>query len=506
MPPRYERVTPSVYDEREADWRNGAVVYQVIVDRFAPSEHLDAKRHLYPAPKTLHAWDESPTGGTELKELGVWSHELAFWGGDLDSLASRVGYVHDLGVDVLYLNPIHAAYTNHKYDAQDYSAVSPEYGTREDVKHLALTTEAMGMKLVLDGVFNHMGRTSPEFIDAREHEDSPYRDWFVFDDSAPHGFRAWYNVKNLPEMNLENPEVRAHIWGSEDSVVRSYLRDGVDGWRLDVAFDIGPEYLQELTDAAHAEEPGSLVVGEIWNYPERWFPSIDGIMNFHARQIVFDVVDGRITGEHAGRLLERMCEDCDYEHLLKSWIVLDNHDTPRAATLIPDEQQRRMAQALQFTLPGCPNLYYGSELGMTGGADPENRGPMRWDLVTDDNEVLAWTKRLLELRGECRALRVGDFRLCDSETLLAFLRRTDRIEDLVVVVANATGEEVSETVGLREGWVMNHQTFRCALTGIEAKNEPGLLRVTVPARTVLVLRPELGPRDTGAYSSYKRVP
>ncbi|GAB4547366.1 MAG: cyclomaltodextrinase [Phycisphaerales bacterium] len=494
-----------IYEAREADWRNGAIVYQVIVDRFAPPLDLDSKRHLYPAPKTLHAWDEQPVGGVEIPELGLWSHELAFWGGDLESLATKVGYIHDLGVDVLYLNPIHAAYTNHKYDAQDYNDVSPEYGDREDVRELARTTEAMGMKLVLDGVFNHMGRTSPRFIEARDNPESEFRDWYVFTDESEFGYRGWYNVKNLPEMNLENPDVRAHIWGDQDSVVRSYLRDGVDGWRLDVAFDIGPKWLTELTEAAHDEKPGSLVVGEIWNYPEEWFPAIDGIMNFHARQIIFDVIDGRISGAHAGRLLERMCADCDYEHLLKSWIMLDNHDTPRLATYIPDASKRRMAQALQFTIPGAPNLYYGSELGMTGGHDPEQRGLMAWHLVTDENEELAWTKTLLDLRNASRALKVGDFRLLDTERLLAFSRRTDRVDELVVVVCNPTANAMEEVVPLRESKVMNHQRFVCALTGVEAKNEPGLLRVTCPARTVLVLRPEIGERGEHPYSSYKRV-
>ena len=277
---RFDIELQGVFESREKDWRNGAVVYQVLVDRFAPSTDLQAKRHLYPAPKTLHAWDETPSKGRYLEPHKLWSHELAFWGGDLASTTARLPHVQELGADVLYLNPICLATTNHKYDALDYLQVSPEYGTREDVKRLAAELHARGMKLVLDGVFNHMGRNSPLFQQAQADVHSPYRDWFVLGEQFAGGARAWWRAQNLPELNLENPRVREHIFGGHDSVVRSYLRDGVDGWRLDVAFDIGFVYLDQLTRAAHAEKPGSLVVGEIGNYPKEWYPSVDAVMQF----------------------------------------------------------------------------------------------------------------------------------------------------------------------------------------------------------------------------------
>ena len=126
----------SVYTLREKDWRNGSIVYQVIVDRFAESENISLKNHLYSYPRQLRSWSETPCLGEFLTEYNVWSHELDFWGGDLNSLRSRLGYLAQLGIDVLYLNPIHAAFTNHKYDAADYMAISPEYGTQADLQNL----------------------------------------------------------------------------------------------------------------------------------------------------------------------------------------------------------------------------------------------------------------------------------------------------------------------------------------------------------------------------------
>ncbi|MFN5724005.1 MAG: alpha-amylase family glycosyl hydrolase, partial [Betaproteobacteria bacterium] len=257
---RYDTDLEGRFEAREDDWRNGAVTYQVLVDRYAPAANLGAKQHLYPAPKRLREWSELPRQGHYLEEARVWSHEVDFWGGDLPSLRARLQHIIDLGADVLYLNPICHAYTNHKYDALDYAEVSPEYGTRQDVKALAEDLHRHGMKLVLDGVFNHMGRNAPRFQEAKANPASPWRNWFIFGEGMPGGARSWMQAENLPELNMEHPAVQAWLWGDRDSVVRGYLRDGVDGWRLDVAHDIGMDLLHALTQAAHEEKPGSLVV------------------------------------------------------------------------------------------------------------------------------------------------------------------------------------------------------------------------------------------------------
>ena len=500
-----DRAVAGVFEERERDWRNGAVVYQVLVDRFAPSANLEAKRALYPAPKVLRRWDELPARGTYLPDVKVWSHEIDFWGGDLRSVRGKLDYIDALGTDVLYLNPIHLAWTNHKYDALDYKQISPEFGSRQDLDALVHEAHALGMKVVLDGVFNHMGRNAAIFRQAAADPAGPYRDWFVWGPQYPGGVRIWRDAANLPELNLENPAVRDYVYAAPDSVVQSYLAQGIDGWRLDVAYDIGFATLAELTRAAHARKPGSLVVGEVANYPREWFPSVDGVMDFTIRQILIGLARGEISPALASRMIDRIVRESGTEPMLKSWLMLDSHDTERIGTVLPDAAQRRLAQVLQFTLPGSPNVYYGSELGMTGGGDPEMRAPMRWDLARDGNEALAWSKRLIALHQQHRALKVGDFRLLESDRLLAFERYTDRIADAVIVLANPGPDTVSETVLVPDSKLMNDVSLVDILdpAGATVPISSALLRVSLPPRTIRVLAPDIAAK--AGYSPYKRV-
>ncbi|HEX8220666.1 MAG TPA: glycoside hydrolase family 13 protein [Chloroflexia bacterium] len=495
------------FSERERDWRNGAIVYQVLVDRFSPSSQLDAKRGLYPAPKVLRNWSEVPQSGAYLPDAKLSSHELDFWGGDLQSLSSRLDYVQELGADVLYLNPIHLAYTNHKYDALDFREISPEFGNREDFLHLAANVHARGMKLVLDGVFNHMGRNAPIFQDAISNPTSIWRDWFAIGPQYDGGARVWTGYQNLPELNLENPAVRGYLYEDPDSVVRTYLRDGADGWRLDTAFELGYGYLRDLTRAAHEEKAGSLIVGEIVNYPDKWLQAIDAVMNFSLRHIVLDLASGALAPTVAGRRIERLVNDAGIEPILKSWVLIDNHDLPRIATQLPRVAQRRLAQVLQFTLPGAPNIYYGSEIGMIGGADPENRGPMRWDMVNADNAELVWIKSLIELRKQNRALRIGNFRLVDADRLFAFERYTDRALETAVVLLNPSDEAITERIMLANADLMDDTPMFNLLGPADAPPvstvNAAFMTVEVPPVTAFVLVPR--ERSLGGYSRYKRV-
>ena len=494
----------SIYTLREKDWRNGAIVYQVIVDRFAPSNDLDNKKDLYQYPKQLKLWKDLPKPGKFVNDAKYWSHELEYWGGDIKSLMSKLSYLKSLGIDVLYLNPIFESVSNHKYDASDYLKISEEYGTFEDLTKLTEDLHKISIKVMLDGVFNHVGISNPLFQEALKDKKSSYRKWFDFNEKYEDGVRLWADAKSLPELNLENDEVKDYIYRSSDSVLKTYLKAGIDGWRLDVAFDIGYDILKDLTEHAHDQKEGSMIVGEIWNYPERWLKSIDGVMNFTLREIIYRTVRQEITTQQTLSMLTHMIDDAGIEPMLKSWNVLDNHDVKRLKTELKDQKDQRIAQLMQFTLPGAPNLYYGTELGMDGENDPENRAPMRWDLLLHDNEDYLWTKKLIELHQTYRAFKIGDFKALVTNKLIGYQRYTDLVEDTMIVVINPTEQIIQESMLLRDSNIMNYSGFDMILGKTKVLQcLAGFLKVELEPKSFVIIKPKTKPEKS--YTPYKRV-
>ena len=491
----------SVYEQRRKDSTLGQVVYELWVDRFVPPLHPESLANKYPAPKAFHKWSEVAMPGHYDKKAQYWSHELEFWGGTLQRIPEMLPYIKGLGVDTIYLRPVFDAYSSHKYDTTDYYRVAPEFGTNKDLVNLFNSSHRNGLKVVLDGVFNHVGMRFPRFVQAKK--GNQFRDWFSFEPKYPNGYLSFAGVPSLPSLNLDNPIVRQYLWNGKDSVVRHWLDQGADGWRLDVAYELGPKYLQELTRAAHSEKKGSIVVGEIRGYPSDWFPAVDGVFNFYALTLAKQMVAGEIKGQQVGQMYADMVADSPYENVLKSWLVADNGDTIRLASMVPDFKDRSLVEALQFSLPGSPMIYYGSELGMTGTSDIEARSPMRWDLANQNNRDLPWVRSLSLLRKKKASLRIGDLKLLRTNELLAFTRSTDRLREAVIVVMNPTDHAVTESFGTRIGRAMTYATYVDAFTGQMAIAIDGIMKVSMSPKSVRFFSVAV---PTGSpYDPYRRI-
>ncbi len=492
-----------LFSKREQDWRNGGIVYQIFVDRFVPSANLKSKTHLYQAPRSLQSWQTLPQRGFKDTKTRYWTHELAFWGGDLQSAMTKIDYLMKLGVNIVYLNPIFEAYSNHKYDTYNYETVSPEYGTLEDLKKLIHNLKEKGMRLVLDGVFNHMAIESPRFVEANK-PNSPYRDWFVFGKEYPTGFRLWHNAPSLPELNLPNPKVREYLFSGPNSIVKRYIKMGIDGWRLDTAIELGYNYLTELTEAAHEANPQSLVVGELNNYPQGWSPAMDGTMLLPLRDLIIQTIRGQIQPSVFAANVQHMITETGIETILKSWILLENHDLGRIATDLKDWPQYQLAKTLQFTLPGTINLYMGEEIGTLGGDDPLNRATMNWQVVEKGNEYLTLHQHLIRIRQQERALRIGDIKFLHSTNLITYIRTTDQVEETVVVVVNPHDKPIKETILVTDPMLKSHNHFIDLLSGKEILTSYGvLLPIEIPGKTSWILKPNLKPIH--GYTPYKNI-
>lgn len=490
--------------DRLKDWRFGAVVYQVMVDRFAPSQTLDEKKSLYAYPRQLVSFDTLPKATPFDPKTGYHTHELLFWGGDLKSLEDNLDYIKSLDVDVLYLNPIPKAVSNHKYDASDYLEISEEYGTKEDLKHLIDTVHKNNMKIMLDGVFNHMGKDAPMYIDAKKNPKSPYRNFFDFNASYPEGVRLWMNVKSLPELNLEEPKVLEYLYQSKNSVIQQYLTMGIDGWRLDVAFDIGYHYLKDITTYTKTVNPQAMIIGEVHNYPKDWAHAMDGVMNFTFRSLVIKLILGETTPYMISNMIKKVIEDTGIEPILRSWMMIDNHDMPRLTHVFNTFETQRLALVLLFSLPGSPNLYYGTELGMEGSGDPENRAPMAWHLNQYNNPYKQLVQELIQLRHRYPALKVGDYQSVLARELFVFIRKGDHISEDIYVCVNVSNTTTKDILLIEDSDLMNYAAFEVLSGEISHIHvTAGVMEVTMNPLSYAILRVKT--EAINGYTPYKRI-
>ena len=499
------------YENVKNDWRQGRLVYQVFVDRFAKARNSkqisgqEESPSLYCVPRTSKQWNQSPKRGEFLSQFGVWSHELEFWGGNLRGVTEKLDYLKNLGVEIIYLTPIFEAVTNHRYDTCNYFKIDPLLGNHEDLKTLCNEARARGLRIILDGVFNHIGSRSDWFQSAKNDGNSPYKNFFEFSTNFKNGYRAWKGVANLPELCLENSETQKAIFQNKNSVIKHYLDQGIDGWRLDVAHDIGPTLLQKITTSAHRTARYSLIIGETWNYPLKWtgaekVPAMDAVINFFFRGLILSLCKQELSANQFIKAVGETINECGIDAIRRSWLVLDNHDTPRLPNVLQNQKVRQLARVLQFTLPGCPQLYYGDEVDMAGADDPENRAPMPWDELENNKDH--FLHRLIQLYRASPALRWGDCKFFIGEQLLVFGRGSENFEQMRIVVINPSSKQREETIVIPDYRISHHGWTEDTFTSKRYQFETASMHLSLEPYEFLVLKPLL---SEGEYFPYRRL-
>ncbi|MBO8160228.1 MAG: alpha-glucosidase C-terminal domain-containing protein [Thermosipho sp. (in: Bacteria)] len=466
-------------------WVYDTVIYEIFPDRFfvGMGKSVEDKRELY------------EKRGGEIKKWGIIprrsennDHVKVFYGGDLWGIAEKIDYLKDLGVNAIYLTPIFLASSNHKYDTIDYFKVDPQFGGMPALKKLIKTAHKYGIKIILDGVFNHVGRDHVLFKKALKGE-KRYRNMFVFYENH---YRGWWGTSSLPELHLEEVEVKEYI----TKIVRKYLEIGIDGWRLDCGQDLGPEMNRFINAKVKEFSSEKYLVSELWTYPSGW-DMVDGIMNYHFATTVIDYLLGKNL--NAGYYLEKVFNETS--NIFGCWNMLDSHDTERLATVLKDKFLRKAAILLQFTYPGVPVVYYGTEIGLEGGSDPECRKTMEWDESKWDKDLRDFYKRLISLKKSEPALRYGTFKLLSNEPLI-FTRETPMVLDQIVVYVNKD-EEREVSVTIPNNRLLSGTKFVDLLSNYETHIIGGTLRLKLPAKSFGILKVEN--RVVKGYDQYKRI-
>jgi glycosidase len=507
-------------------WVRDAVFYQIFPDRFALSARV-------PKPGPLEPWDAPPT-------------VHGFKGGDLLGVVEHLDHLERLGINAIYFNPVFASASNHRYHTYDYIQVDPLLGGDAALRELVDACHARGMRVVLDGVFNHASRGFWPFHHVLETgAASPYRDWFYFNpedlengrqiraypnETLAHavdvsdvpeeqrrgtqslqvlGYRAWWDMPALPKINVDNPHAREYLLG----VAEHWIRFGIDGWRLDVATEVPDEFWREFRERVKALDPEAYIVAEIWQHRPEYLQGdmYDALMNYPVAEAVISFVGGqridrRVVGQHfelaaniraedgtafAGRL-ERAMTVYDLAVTSVQLNLLDSHDTPRLLSMVGgDTRSVALATFILMTLPGAPSIFYGDEIGTPGEMDPFCRAPMRWDETTWDQELLDATTGAIALRRANRTLRHGSFALVGAAGPWCAWRRDDEAGTFVVAVnaadaASAVELTVPDLARRRlvaEPWRgAGSAPADCVVDG------DGRLRFTLPAREGVALR------------------
>ncbi len=499
------------------DWVQDAVFYQVFPDRFARSRDpgLVAAATAYGAPGALEPWEAPPT-------------QNGFKGGDLFGVAERLDELVDLGVNALYLNPIFTSASNHRYHAYDYLAVDPLLGGDAALRRLLDEAHARGIRVVLDGVFNHSGRGFWPFHHLMETgAESPYRDWFRLDgdviaghrplnayprsgggQEASLGYQAWWNLPALPKINVAHPPAAEYLW----SVGEHWLRFGIDGWRLDVPDEIDvPGFWETFRARCLAVNPECYFVGEIWEHAPHWLDGrFDGLMNYPLGAAILgfagaDHLSRETIAAHNTyrRTIRKLAPGAFTEALHQAMGVypqptveaqlnlVGSHDTPRVHNVMSgDGGAVRLAMLLMLTLPGAPNIYYGDEIGMEGGDDPDCRRSFPVDPNAGDRELRALVKGLIAARHANPVLRRGTAQVVASgATAVAILRSSGEQRAIVALNPGDAADRLvvpAPTAG-RAPVQLALPGWPAAADARLTRGDDGSLDVELPAQSALVL-------------------
>ncbi len=452
----------------------GRVMYQIFPDRFFKVGSPDLTDKL--TPYTVHENTKEVPHYLPDEYGKILNND--FYGGNLQGIAQKLPYLKELGVGIIYLNPIFKAFSNHRYDTCDYKTIDPMLGDEADFKELCERAHEADIRILLDGVFSHTGSDSiyfdkpGRFGDGAYHnKTSPYRSWFNIGENGE--YDSWWGIDTLPCVNELSSDYIKYIITDEDSVIKHWLSLGAYGFRLDVADELPDEFIRLLHKEVKKFKPDAIVLGEVWedasnkiayDVRRRYFTDteLDSVMNYPFREAIIALVQGYIgTEAFADRVLTitenypKEVTDC----LMNS---LSTHDTARIFTVLtgaPQDMSRedraayafskeelsraneliKLAVMLQFFLPGSACIYYGDETGMHGFGDPFNRAHFDWD--NTENEINDFYRAMAKIKNENKAFKKGEIKFLRSENGILVMERTDG-ENSVFAAVNLSEESL----------------------------------------------------------------
>ncbi|PRX32599.1 glycosidase [Orenia metallireducens] len=448
-------------------WHQKAIVYQIFPDRFNRGSNFVL----------------------EDKYTEDWNGEVnyrTFLGGNLKGITEKLGYLEDLGINTIYLTPIFKSDSTHRYDTDDYYQIDPGLGTKQEFKELVDKAHQREIKIILDAVFNHCGLNFFAFDDlVKKGEESKYKDWFEVDSypvtkerKRKPNYKTFGYYYHMPKLILSNQETAEYFL----EVARYWTKEfNIDGWRLDVADEISPEFWREFRRTLKRINPDILISGEVWYDSDFWLKGdqFDTVMNYPFLEVVEDFFAKEVINvdEFSDRLakIRSLYKKQAHENL---WNLIDSHDVSRFLYKCENNLANfKLAILFQFTYLGIPVIYYGDEYGMAGGVDGlEKREAMVWEEGKQNQELFQYYKRLIRIRRENQELIAGEYSevLKDREINLYGYKRSYYGQEMLIYLNNSNQNTILELAG----------SYRELLTDRILEGE-----ITIKAKEGVVLKP-----------------
>jgi glycosidase len=496
------------------DWAPDVVYYYVFPDRFRNGDKSNdpkpgVDRYQNHTVELHKNWNDKPwKPGTGDGSDSVYNND--FFGGDLGGIIEKLDYIRDLGANTIYMTPVFRAASNHKYDTADYKTIDPAFGSNEDFARLCREAAKRGIRVIPDASLNHTGsdsiyfdrfgnfKSGGAFANGKINPASPWASWYSFDatqQSPDAQYRGWVGVKDLPELNKASPAFRKFAFGDPDSVMKLWLDRGAAGWRMDVAPWVPDDFWREWRSAIKTHRPDALTVAETWFDSSKFFlgDMFDSTMNYIFRNTLLDYANGGDARKLYGNL-ELMREAYPKANFYALMNLLSSHDQARSlhmfgwhddtrdpAVIARAKQRLRLAVLFQMSYPGSPAIYYGDEVGVTGGDDPYNRATYPWadQGGQPDTALLADFKKMTRMRQDHPVLRRGsiDAPIHLDEHVIVLARRLGNA--WAIVATNNADTAKTVTVSLPGG--LNDARFKEVLSGAGVSAEGGKLTLNVPA-------------------------
>lgn len=416
------------------DWVKDSIFYEIFPDRFCNG-------NIENDSENVETWGAKPRPASS-------------FGGDLDGIIEKVGYLKELGINAVYLTPVFQSGSNHKYDTEDYFTVDSHFGDLITMKKLVAVCHENGIRVILDGVFNHCSSKSEHFKDVLEHgRASPYFNWFHIHElpvkTNPPNYDTFSVVRDMPKLNTKNKDVIDYLL----SAVRYWMEQtDIDGWRLDVADELDPEFLRMFRKNVKEYNEDAYIVGEAWHSASAWLfgDQLDAVMNYQFAMACMNYFAlQRMDSKGFIRMINKVFMDYTKQVTEVTFNLLDCHDTLRFLTMCGgDVRKLLLALTFLFTYTGAPCIYYGTEIGMEGGEDPDCRRTFPWNRDEWNVEVNRYTKKLIQLRRELEALRRGSFAWLECESkVIVYERKLPNQRIIVILNNNEENTEVDLNLG-----------------------------------------------------------